>query len=278
MKLNLGLIRKFSTSIAILPADARNIIANTPMFSIPSVNEIDSFFQQYLQSNISVSAFKTIWGYSGLATMFSSWLNVYTLTESPDTSYLATIKEEIRKKYSKHSYYILTINRNPRVDLVMGFAKPRKSLQDKAALSGYYTDYFYILPQLRLLLTKVSSDTTGFQFEQIIKTALPNVANVKFRALELAKIFSNEQIINRLTVRAVHEITGFSGLDNIIFEGDHVKEGIMGLHRRQDIRVHLDEIGPKVQVFTPNIEFQIGTAVKIKNIEGLKVLQQLLLN
>ena len=74
----------------------------------------------------------------------------------------------------------------------------------------------------------------------------------------------------------VFEITGFAGFDEIRFKGPHVHKGLYGLNKRQDIRVHLNQIGPNIEVASDNLHLKIGAKIKIKSINGISEIQSLL--
>jgi hypothetical protein len=150
---------------------------------------------------------------------------------------------------------------------------------DKAGSDNLNRDTIYWIPEEGIILTQFQKDETSKLVEDYISANISDdLEQFRIKSMIISKFYREKQIIKQLNVSAVFEITGFAGFDEISFKGEHVKQGLYGLHKRQDIRVNLDQIGPNIQASSDNLHLKIGPQIQIKNMEGFSELKDLISN
>ena len=218
--------------------------------------------------------FEKIWKLAELSLFFSKWMPFYLV--KPQKENLKLLRTQLKTKYSLYALIILELHSNPKVFLLARLPKNFRRNTEKAEIPAIARDSVYWVPEKGLIFTDVHDDAKGEEFVNTIKKLTGKFEPYRIRALDLKQFYNDTLEISKLSVNADLQITGFDGLDKIVFHGYHVKKGIYGLHKRHDLRVNLDGIGPKIAVESKNIDLKIGNEVKIKRIEGLSTLFKML--
>jgi hypothetical protein len=192
---------------------------------------------------------------------------------------LRTARQKI--KHEEHlnndNMIALEMYNKPHMIFLARTPKPYRSMTDKTITSEDIRDSLYWFPQLGIALTKFHEDENGDLFKTILEDQLlGQMEEFRIKSMIITKLFNNERYIRQLVVSAMAQITGFDGLDEIRFIGPDVKRGLGGLYRRQDIRVHLHEIGPNLAAESRNLHLRIGTQLKVKTIDGIYELHMLM--
>ncbi|MHA2401847.1 MAG: hypothetical protein ACXADH_02565, partial [Candidatus Kariarchaeaceae archaeon] len=205
------------------------------------------FINKQFTNEWTTANFRKIWAAAELCHFFSQWF-VIQKTKKLNIS-LAKLKLKLNHPDIKKERLItLELSKKPKIFFVAVLASSNKSMNDKASTSIHERDVVYWLPESGILLSGLHQDSNGEtlrnQFEEVTGTW----EDFRFISLVISKFYRENRMISQLIVNAMYQITGFQGLDEIIFKGDDVKAGLGGLHRRQDIRVHLDQVGPNIAV------------------------------
>jgi len=225
-------------------------------------------------NEFSAKEFRKLWSYIELAEFHKNWLAVSFYPKNKIT--IASIKSHLNKNgFSATEFSVLTINKSPKILAIILYPGKVRQTLSKASVHYSLRDTIYILPDSGILLSSVNSDEIGKKFQSSVSELFNKLEAKRVKTLNISKFYNDTMMINKLTVNAVFQITGFDGFDEINFVGPHVKKGLYGLNKRQDIRVNLDGIGPRVAVSGENIDLKIGPNVRIKNFDGIEELLQL---
>ncbi len=152
------------------------------------------------------------------------------------------------------------------------FSSPKPALSRRHMMRFESWDVFFFLPSHGLSLASTTGETT---FTQEIVDCL-RLESIRIRALENTKLYNLHHKIVGLRIATIQEIAGFVGLDFIEFHGDNVKEGLKGLQIRQEIRVNLENMGPKLKVETDNLELEVAKGIRLKSLQGIDELSSIL--
>ncbi|MHA2171033.1 MAG: hypothetical protein ACXAB7_14160 [Candidatus Kariarchaeaceae archaeon] len=219
--------------------------------------------------------FRKIWSAAELSHLFSRWF-VIQKTKKLNIS-LAKLKLKLNHPDIKKERLItLEISKKPKIFFVAVLASTNKSMNDKAGTSIHERDVVYWLPEIGILLSGLHQDSYGETLRNQFEEVTGAWEDFRFISLVISKFYRENRMISQLIVNAMYQITGFQGLDEIIFRGDDVKAGLGGLHRRQDIRVHLDQVGPNIAVSSKNLDMKIGNQVRVRNIDGFEELRNII--
>ncbi|MCE7733374.1 MAG: hypothetical protein GPJ54_00755 [Candidatus Heimdallarchaeota archaeon] len=228
--------------------------------------------------DISISSFRELWKKVELLQFFSSWVSIYKV--KPQKITFANFKKYFKGtafKSSTHFHLDLSPNKSKYIYQFTQLSAPFKSMVDKAGSGNNYRDSMYWLPEEGLLFLKIHKDQSGDKLRTYIETEITGtIEQFRIRSMIISKFYEKTKIIHLLNVSAIFEITGFAGFKQISFEGDHVKQGLYGLHKRQDIRVNLDQIGPNIRASSENLQLKIGPEVMITNFAGFQELLDLM--
>ena len=176
----------------------------------------------------------------------------------------------IEKVKSEFSGNKTVLSQKPRIVCLSEFKKG-STIKDKLKSNWDFWDVIFFFPEHGIILESLRNKNTPRIFEK------ERLKKHKIRALENSRAFSAYEQINSLRIATQHEIAGFSGLDHIEFVGEDVKKGLRGLQIRQEIKVNLENMGPKLSVSTPNLQMKIGGGVKIKNFNALQEIHEIFL-
>ncbi len=155
--------------------------------------------------------------------------------------------------------------------------KTRSRNIEKSSVAEFSRDVIYWMPEKGILLTDNHHDKNGDSFLKEMKELLiGELDTYRYRVMALKDYYNDNTELTKLTVNADPQITGFDGLSQIEFKGDHVKKGLYGLHKRHDIRVNLDGIGPRIEISSQNLQLRIGNSVKITTFDGINELYKVL--
>lgn len=145
------------------------------------------------------------------------------------------------------------------------FSMKKPSLTRRQMFKEELWDAVYFFPTMGLVFH--SAIGTGTTFPKIAEAL--KVQPIRIRALENSKLYNSHQTIRQLRIATIQEIAGFVGLDYLEFCGQSVKEGLKGLQIRQEIKVNLENMGPKLIVATDNLILEVGKGVKFNSLEGV---------
>ncbi len=249
MELRKATVKKFKALFSSLPEDLEQC-------KIPPAG-----------SDISSADFMNLWKLAELSTLLSNWYSLYTTEVKLSKSEI--VKKLKAKGHKPSEYTVMVIYNKPKIIQISLYDRPIGSNQQKF-LTDYYTkDTIYYFPHLDYFLARDLDN-------EIAEEIFDGFSQRRLRSMDLSKVYNSDNVITYLAVKAVHEISGFHGLEQIIFDGDNVKMGIYGLHKRQDIRVNIDQIGPRVAVSTKDFDLKIGSLLRIKTISGLSEIQRII--
>lgn len=277
MKLNIGLINKLHDEIQSLDEGIIKALFKEQKSKLPKSKEklIDSL-EKYEIKDISSKEFRNLWRLSELANLFLHWTTIYQATSNLSNLNNSSFKGKNASEYTQsNQFYHLDILKKPKLHVLLHYSKEIRYNKDKASVNDFFVDRAYIFPDAGLVLTETDKEENN-PLLNLLQQKFGDLKPHRIRTYNLSKIFSETDMIELLAVKAIHEITGFSGLEEIVFEGNHVKEGLYGLHRRQDIRVNLDQIGPRVAVNLPEVELKIGPKLKLRSLEGVNIITKYL--
>lgn len=228
--------------------------------------------------DVSISSFRKLWKKVELLQFFNSWVSVYKV-KPQKISFMGFKKyfKGSKFKTSTHFHLDLSPNKSQKIFQFTQLSKPFKSMVDKAGSADNHRDTMYWLPEEGLLFLKIHKDKYGEKLQNYIENKITGpLEQFRVRSMVISKFYEKTKIIRKLNVSAIFEITGFAGFSQISFEGDHVKQGLYGLHKRQDIRVNLDQIGPNIRASSENLQLKIGPEVMVTNFPGFQELSALM--
>ncbi|OLS24114.1 MAG: hypothetical protein HeimC2_23880 [Candidatus Heimdallarchaeota archaeon LC_2] len=229
-----------------------------------------------LGDDLSVSIFRKLWRKSEVIELFSSWVSIFNVEKQKITFTKFKKKFQGAYKPANHFFLDLSPNKSLKIYQFVSLAGSHKGMIEKAASDINQRDSMYWLPEDGLLLLRIHTDKSGNNFKSQIEKNIPGkIEPFRIKSMIISKFYRETKIIKQLNVSAIFEITGFAGFSELSFKGDHVKQGLYGLHKRQDIRVNLDQIGPNIQAASENLHLKIGPQVMIKNFEGFSELKTL---
>lgn len=227
------------------------------------------------QGEWSTANFRKLWIAAEIGYLFNSWVSVWKTDKIKFTQ--SNFKKKLTHPDLKADRIIvLELIKKPKLFLFATTLTNNKSMNEKASTDLILRDTIYWFQESGIALTILNEDENGEFVKTLFENKISKMEKFRFIALVISKFYNENRIISKLAVNAMAQITGFDGLNQIEFEGDDVKAGLGGLHRRQDIRVHLDQIGPNIAVSTENLELKIGNQVKINNFAGINDLQKIL--
>lgn len=237
-------------------------------------------YQQVISKmgDVSVSSFRKLWKKVELLQFFNSWVSVYKVKPQKMT-FLGFKKYFKGSKFKPSTNFHLDLSptKSQRMYQFTQLSTPFKGMVDKAGSGDNYRDSMYWLPEEGLLFLKIHKDKYGENLQNYIENKITGpLEQFRVRSMVISKFYEKTKIIRQLNVSAIFEITGFAGFNQISFEGDHVKQGLYGLHKRQDIRVNLDQIGPNIRASSENLQLKIGPEVMITNFSGFQELLSLM--
>ncbi len=230
-----------------------------------------------LGEDLSVSTFRKLWTKAETIELFSSWVSIFQVKKMKIT--FSQFKKKLQGDYKPSNHFFLNLSqkRSIKIFQFVSLVNSHKGMVDKSASDSNQRDSMYWLPEEGLLLLRTHKDESGNDFKSYIEeNATGNLEPFRIKSMIISKFYREMKIIKQLNVSAIFEITGFAGFSEISFLGDHVKQGLSGLHKRQDIRVNLDQIGPNIQAASENLHLKIGTEIMIKNFEGFNELKTLI--
>ena len=248
MKLKSSTIRKL-----------RNLLSLLSEMNVPDIPSSDD--------EIKSSEFTKLWKFAELANLLDSWNSLYLISSTPKRS---EIVERLKLlEYKASEYSVLQLSKNPKIIMICIYEQSFGSNQQKFLADRFQKQTIYYLPKQGYFLSSDISD-------KVAKSLFGEITKKRLRAMDLSEIFNSDRRITYLSIKATHEISGFHGLEEIIFHGKNVKQGLHGLHKRQDIRVNIDQIGPRVAVSTDNFDLKIGANLRIKTMDGLSEILEIL--
>lgn len=225
----------------------------------------------------SVAIFRKLWTKAETVELFSSWVSIFRVQKMKITFTQFKKKLQGNLKPSNHFFLDLSQKRFHKIFLFVSLTSPHKGMVDKSSSDVNQRDSMYWLPEEGLVLLRTHEDKSGNDFKSFIeKNAIGKIEPFRIKSMIVSKFYREMKIIKQLNVSAIFEITGFAGFSEISFKGDHVKQGLYGLHKRQDIRVNLDQIGPNIQAASENLHLKIGPKIMVKNFEGFNELKTLM--
>ncbi len=240
--------------------------------NVPKEDLVDLLYKNMNEQKIS---FEDIWKTAELSYFMSTWMEFYTYPKF--SMNFKRIRKKLHDAYPDDPYkvYILNIHKKPKIHMIVEMPISAKKNELRAAVYEGYRNSAFILPEYGFVFLDINNNHDNF-VDLISKILNVELSSIKINALKLKKFYENNRFLVKLSVSANSQITGFEGLDRIVFEGNDVKLGLEGLHKRQDIRVHLDGIGPKLAIFSKNLKIKRGNKVMISTLNGINELSLLL--
>ena len=217
-----------------------------------------------------------MWKLAETARLFDNWFSSYKVEKKSIS--LKQIKKRLKDHYGTlNSSVVLELYNKPRIFMIAQLDKSRSRNIEKSSVAEYNRDGIYWMPEKGILLTDNHDDGNGSLFlEEMKELLIGDLENYRYKVMAIKEFYNDNIVLTKLTVNADSQITGFDGLSHIEFKGDHVKMGIYGLHKRHDIRVNLDGIGPKIEVSSNNLQLRIGNSIRITSFEGINELYKVL--
>lgn len=234
-------------------------------------DRLNLFLDKY-KNPLSRKNFREIWETIELISLFSKFHNMYKIEKSEISlnDFKSLFSEE-----SSNEIIIFELFKNPLIYYICKLSQGKRSNIDKF-LERNTRDYAYIIPKHRIMLMNSEFDTRSNEFKSSLEGVCGKIEPHKNIGMHLTKYYEENKLIERLRIYSEFQVTGFAGFKHIEFIGDDVKQGLFGLHKRHDIRVHLDQIGPMIGVDGKNIELSVGTKVRIKNFEAIDQLRKIM--
>lgn len=220
--------------------------------------------------------FENIWKLAEVGRLFDNWFLSYKVEKKSIS--LKQIKKIMKEHYGTlNSSIVLELYNKPRIFLIAQLDRTRSRNIDKSSVAEFKRDVIYWIPDKGIVLTDFHDDEKGNSFMDKMKELLiGDLENYRYKVMAIKGFYNDNLVLTKLTVNADSQITGFDGLSQIEFKGEHVKMGIYGLHKRHDIRVNLDGIGPRIEVSSNNLQLRIGNSVRITSFEGINELYTIL--
>ena len=217
---------------------------------------------------------------------FNEFQKLYIFSPSKEFSTTTKLKNKliqkskiVEKEFSSklYGFYATKISASP---LHYAIAIAIENIKGFYELFQISTEKFFILnifPTLGIITSWPIKKDLRLKFVlKLILETFPDAKEVKINALLLRKYASNEKI-TQLTISTPHEIAGFSGLDKIVFRGEDVMLGLLGLKRRHDANVDaITRVGPFTELDSPFLKLAAGKGVQFKNYEGISKLIRVL--
>ena len=272
MRIRTSVARKFMNMFSILSEQTGNI-------EIDELNHENkqtkaAWIEKYDGKMVSESEFLQLWKYSEVSTLLNSWYDFKLLSGKRKTS--TQINKYFENlKYPKSKFHCHKIWDKPEVIQILSFCKSQPTLQDKCVASPYLRSEIFYIPEFNFCLYNDREDKKFELFIQHLNSLFGEFEKPRLRSMDLSRIYNQRNDITFLSIMAIHQIAGFHGLDEIVFKGENVKEGIIGLRKRQDIRVAIDQIGPRVALSTNDFELKVGESTRLKTIAGLKQISEI---
>lgn len=218
---------------------------------------------------------KKFWQLIETCKFHSDWIDAYTVEHSIKT--LKELKEKlISETFPASKLSIMQLYKKPKVYAIILFSEKKRSTLDKALIPDISREVAYYLPEQKAIFMKMYNDEEGKSFQEHLVSVFGEFTSFRTKTMIISKFYNDNTMINDLHIMSDHQVAGFSGMDYIAFHGDHIKQGLYGLHKRQDIRVHLDQIGPRIEVSGPNLHLKIGPKVWIKTYDGISEISALI--
>jgi hypothetical protein len=220
--------------------------------------------------------FENIWKLAETGRLFDNWFVSYKIKKKRIS--LKQIKKILKDHYGTlNSSIVLELYNKPRIFLISKLDKTRSRNIEKSSVAEYNRDVIYWVPEKGILLTDIHDDDNGNSFLDKMKELLiGELESYRYRVMALKDFYNDFMELTKITVNADSQITGFDGLYQIEFKGDHVKKGLYGLNKRHDIRVNLDGIGPRIEICSHNLQLKIGNSVKVTSFDGINELYKVL--
>lgn len=275
MKLKIETLRRFTECLTDINEDLIQLI--NKHYGIQG-DEFSPIFPKILSETggeFTSEDFQKLWSYIELAEFHKNWLSISLYEKDKIT--ISTIRSQLKNAgFSSSQFSVLNLSESPKMLAIILYPGKARNTATKASVHYNFRDTMYVLPTRGILLSKINSDEAGKKFQTNVESLFKKIRPKRVKTLNISKFYNDTMMINKLTVNAVFQITGFDGFEAINFVGHHVKKGLYGLNKRQDIRVNLDGIGPRVAVSGENIELKIGPNVRIKNFKGIDELLEIL--
>ncbi|MHA2251513.1 MAG: hypothetical protein ACXAD7_14210 [Candidatus Kariarchaeaceae archaeon] len=275
MKISIAATRRISRLLSDLSEEqSTQLLSPLGLEDHSQVDDRLSLLDDQFNGEWTTANFRKVWVAAELSNLFNSWVTAFK-TESQKSTITGIKKKLIQ--INKNKLIALELLKKPKLFLLASSVNAVRTMNDKASTDADIRDSVYWLPELGIILTSTHNDDNGERWKTSIQKQITNEwESFRFISLIISRFYNENRMISKLVVSAIPEITGFNGLENITFNGEDVKAGLGGLHRRQDIRVHLDQVGPNIAASTENIDVKIGNKARIKNIEGFYVLKDIL--
>jgi hypothetical protein len=274
MKLNIGLIRKFTNEISSIDEELINQVLTERKSDLP--NEKSNLLEKiknFDTDDLKTAEFRNLWRLAEFSILLGNWTSLYKTSEDISNFNLKSFTGDNSTEYTKSNrFQLLELLKKPKIIVLINYTSNQRTLRDKASVNDHFTDRIFAFPDDQIIFTKSNSDQN--EIFSLLEGNFGVITPVRTKTMNISKLYSQELMITSLTVAAKHEITGFSGFDQIKFEGDHVKEGLYGLHKRQDIRVNMDQIGPRIGISTSDLDLKIGPKVRLLSLKGIEVLKK----
>ncbi len=276
MKISIPAKRRIENLLSILSDDlAYDLLDKLGMEQSKPLERFSTLDDKF-EGDWSTANFRKLWVASEISNLFKSYVTVFK-TKSKKLTLTELKKKLIDEEIKKDKVIALELHKKPKLYQLSCTTENCKTMISKAATDKFVRDSIYWLPDLGIVMTQLHDDEDGDLLKKTFQDKITGKwESFRFISLVISKFYNDNRMISKLVVNAMAQITGFDGLDHISFQGDDVKAGLGGLHRRQDIRVHLDQIGPNIAVSSENIELQIGNQVRIKNFKGITELEHIL--
>ncbi len=235
----------------------------TEIFESLDINREAREFNEAINENIKERGISNrIWKLFLFHRLFCDEFNLMSFKEEGNA---ADLIEKVKVQILGTKTVLL---QKPRIVCLTDFKKG-SAIKDKLKMNWDFWDVVFFFPKHGIILESLRNKGTQKIFENA------GVKKYRIRALENSKAFSKYEQINSLRIATKHEIAGFSGLDYIEFVGEDVKKGLRGLQIRQEIKVNLENMGPKLLVSTPNLRMKIGGGIKIRNLTALQEIHEI---
>lgn len=211
--------------------------------------------------------YKEIWKVTLLHRLFNEHLLAFTGTIP---SKISDLRNSIKANFS--TVTVETLVKEKSIYVATKFHIQTPTLKKRPQFRPETYDVAFFFPKQNLCLVDMVSASTGtWDLEKCLE-----LKPVRIRSLENSKLYNSQEKIKKLRVATIQEIAGFIGLDHIEFVGESVKEGLKGLQVRQEIKVNLENMGPKLLVATNNLEIMVGGKIHLKSFLGIDELNTLI--
>ncbi|MHA1685011.1 MAG: hypothetical protein ACTSYD_01255 [Candidatus Heimdallarchaeaceae archaeon] len=245
-----------------------------------SYNELLNKVINLLANNeLSSNTLRKLWNKAITQMFFHSYQKVFIFTPSQKYQASTQLKKMLQSKTEQiekslkqkiRGFYTTKLSSNPLHFAVTMTIGEIEGFSQLFPLPLNKIISLHIFPSLGVATYCNNNSIEEVKFiMKLINSVFSNSAEIKVNALLLRK-YSTTEHVKKLVISTPQEIAGFTGLDHIIFEGEDVMLGLLGLKRRHDANVDvITRVGPYSELESETLKLICGKGIIIKSYKGL---------